>query len=156
MDDTVYAEVHLDEGRLVLTGTHFLLLDKKGRRENLFNLTYVTAPSFEIHHSFRHRGCGIIAAGIFFSAAIAGLVPCAADVGGLKLEGRFAIGSLFALIFGVMFLVGVLRSRRIFWLRFNYANVARQIPLPGADVEALQKFLRLLEEWEESNRKPGQ
>lgn len=152
MDTTEVAVVAYDHGEVVLTRSHLLFLHPDSRVEFSFALEHLSDAASELAHSFRHRLLGLI---VGFALLLFGLIALAGFFLANMLNnlavaprtiGRFGIAGGFCLGFGVIFLYGALSSRQVYWLRFCYAGVRRQLPLPGVSTEALDRLVELLQE----------
>jgi hypothetical protein len=146
MQSANVVEVHFTGGKLALTDTHLLVLDVTGAARMSFALAHLSDLAIEHRHSFRHRTLGLLAA---VPLLIFGLATCGGfllgDMVALPVAlGRLGMAGLFAIAFGVLFLVGPLSSRPIDWLAFRYARVRRQVPLPGATRADVERLLAVL------------
>jgi hypothetical protein len=146
MDSTLVASASYRDGSVVLTRSHLLFLRPDGTVRLAFTLEHISDAAVEYEHSFRHRNLGLLFAVALFG--LSGVLLGGFQGGDLtrlpRAMGKIGIGSLFAFLFGMLFLVGVVRSRRVHWLCFRYAGVRRQIDLPGVVVAELQKIVTLL------------
>ncbi len=101
-------------------------------------------------HSFRHRGLGIVCAAILLVPSIAVLLAGGNNLAAWGLfRGKLGFASLFGTFFGLLFLWGVFRSRRIWWLHVRYGDGVKNISLPGVDESELEAFLMALKDREE-------
>jgi hypothetical protein len=146
MDSTLVASVSFRDGTVALTAGQLLFLRSDGTLRSAFALQHVSDAAVEYEHSFRHRILGLLcAAALFGLSVMLGGIFQGGDVTSMpQTMGRIGIGSLFAFLFGLLFLVGVLRSRRVHWLCFRYAGVRRRIDVPDVMVAELEKIVVLL------------
>jgi hypothetical protein len=147
MDASLVASVTYRDGSVALTDSHLLFCRPDGTVRLAFALEHVSDVATEYEHSFRHRFLGLFCAVILFMASVVllGIFQAGPMAGLPPMTGRFGIGGLFAFLFGMQFLVGVIRSRRVHWLCFRYARVRRQIDLPDVLLAELQRLVALLE-----------
>jgi hypothetical protein len=135
------------QGYLALTDTHLLVVRNRHLVESLA-LQHLSAVTTEEAHSFRHRLWGLVAALILLAPPLGLLVAgnFAANLALVGLfKGRFGLGLLFAAFFGLMFLWGVVTSRRIWWLQVRYGSARKSVPLPGVEPELLERFVQILD-----------
>src|SRR6516165_24777 len=95
-------------GNLVLTPTHLLVANENNVVSSSFELAKTVALRVEEHHSFRHRGWGML-------AAVALLIPTLSCLLTVIMAGNWAVfgthlglAILCGLFFGILFLYGVL------------------------------------------------
>jgi hypothetical protein len=147
MDAAIRDAVLFDEGSLVLTDAHLLVMRTDGRIANSYPLTELSEVAWEERHSFRHRTLGLIGAVALLVPSLWALLSALLEgnLGALLLFGeRLGVAIFFGLFFGMLFLCGVLLSRRICWLRLKSGKVSRLLPLPGAAPEDLMRMVDLL------------
>ena len=128
-------------GSLVLTDSHLLLVNPKGVVTASFDLAQTGNIRLEEHHSFRHRGFGMIAAAVLLAPSLWSLISVMVSGNWPVLGTHLGVAIFFGLLFGTLFLYGVLASRRIPWLRLTYNGVEKTIPLPGIERHDVEKIL---------------
>ena len=95
--------------------------------------------------SFRHRIWGIVFAAVLLVPSLAALAGGANNPAAWGIfKGKLGFAALFGTFFGVMFLWGVCRSRRIWWMHVRYGKAGKNIPLPGVDERELERFVKAL------------
>jgi hypothetical protein len=134
------------DGSVALTDTHLLFLRSNGTVRLAFALQHLADVTVEYEHSFRHRALGILCAVVLLTTSVAllGLFQAGPLIGLPRMPVHIRFGALFAFLFGVLFLVGVIRSRRVYWLCFRYAEVQRRVDLPDVLRAELQRLVVLL------------
>lgn len=146
MDQVVRQTLAYQRGHLTLTDTHLFVVRDGSVAESLA-LRHLSEPSTEEAHSFRHRVWGL-GAGIFFLVPAAALLLPAGVVDKVAVLALFqtkvGLAVVFTMFFGFLFLWGVFRSRRIWWLRIRYGSTTKLLALPGVDPEALGEFMAML------------
>src|SRR5438105_4376601 len=117
-------------GYMSLTDSHLFVVRDGYVAESLL-LLHLSDVTAENAHSFRHRVLGIVAAVVLLSPVVGVLLPddIVGNIAVLALfRGRFGIGLLFAVFFGLYFLWGVLTSRRIWWAHVRYGGTLKLTP----------------------------
>lgn len=136
------------DGRVILTDEHLHVVKPNGTIENSFALPHLSSVFYEECHSFRHRWLGCIASvvllfGTFLTCGGIGLLT--GQVAGMpRTSGLMGIGGVFSFFFSMVFLYGIVTSRRIHWLGFTYGTALRRIPLPGAGPEDVERFVDIM------------
>jgi hypothetical protein len=140
------ASVPYRDGAVGLSDTHLLFLRPNGAVRLAFALKHLSDTAVEYEHSFRHRVLGLLCAVLLLAASVVllGLFLAGPLIGRPRMAGRIGFGAIFAFLFGMLFLVGVIRSRRVYWLCFHYARVRRQVDLPNVVRADLQRLVVLL------------
>ena len=128
-------------GNLVLTPTHLLLTNENSVVATSFELAKIVNLRVEEHHSFRHRGWGMLAAAVLLIPTFWCLVTVIVEGNWAVLGTHLGLAILCGLFFGTLFLCGVLASRRIPWLRLTHDGIENMIPLPGVEKEVVESFL---------------
>lgn len=139
-----------DDGYVALTETHMQVVRDGRMMENLA-YKHIASASIEEAHSFRHRVFGLIA-GICLLILPVGLLISAATLPDQavqaldldRLSGLSLVGLMCGILFGLVFLWGVITSRRIWWLRVQYGKMPKLIPLAGAGQLDVEEFLEAL------------
>ncbi|HMF17626.1 MAG TPA: hypothetical protein VKE98_10490 [Gemmataceae bacterium] len=143
MDAGYREELIFAGGSLVLTDSHLLLVNPKGVVTASFDLVQTGNIRPEEHHSFRHRGLGMIAAAVLLVPSLWSLISVMVSCNWPILGTHLGVAIFFGLLFGMLFLYGVLASRRIPWLRLTYNGREKLIPLPGIEKHEVKKILDL-------------
>jgi hypothetical protein len=128
-------------GNLVLTPTHLLMTDPNHVVSASYELAQIADIGMEEHHSFRHRGWGMIAAAGLLVPSFWCLFTVIVEGNWGVLATHLGLAILFGLLFGTLFLYGVLASRRIAWLRLTCNGMEKMIPLPGIEKSQLENAL---------------
>lgn len=150
MDETTIYAIAYDDGGIHLTDRMLVSVNAKGFVQRAFELDHISEVDLEKCHSFRHRTLGLIFGLILLVPAFFGLGLIGLPNDRLPgLHGRVTIGVLFFLFFGILFLIGVARSREIRWLRFRYARVQQMLSLPGVASEEAERMVQLLRQFVE-------
>jgi hypothetical protein len=141
VDEIVCHTLHYDGGHLALSKTHLLVARGNHVAESLA-LRHLAEARVEEAHSFRHRVGGLIAG---IGLLVFGIAACAAGVNLLQaFRGKIGIGAIISIAFGIAFLVPVVTSRRIRWLRIRYGAATKLIPLPGVDLDSADQFVSMI------------
>ena len=142
MNTQLLASASYRDGSVALTDSHLLFLRPDDTVRLAFALEHVSEVTVEFEHSFRHRTLGLLCAVVLFAVSVffLGIFQFGDAVGLPRTTGRIGIAGLFAFLFGMLFLLGVLRSRRVHWLCFRYARVRRQFDLPDVSLAELEKL----------------
>jgi hypothetical protein len=146
MSDLPREALLFDGGFVVLTDTHVRVVRRKDVAESLL-LKHLSSVDTEVAHSFRHRILGFLVATLLLGASLAVVVRAIAlgDMGVFTIvRGRVGVGLLCMVFFGLLFLWGVVTSRRVWWITVRYGGTRKLIPLPGVDDGALERFLQIL------------
>lgn len=125
----------------MLTRTHLLILNENSVVTTTIELANVANMRVERHHSFRHRGLGMIAALLLLIPSLWSLMTTIAAGNWAVLGTHLGLAILFGLLFGTLFLYGVLSSEYIPWLRVAQNGVEKLIPLPGTQNLEVERFL---------------
>jgi hypothetical protein len=141
MDAGYREELAFAGGRLVLTDSHLVTVNAKGIVTASFDLAQTGNIRLEEHHSFRHRGLGMIAAVALLVPSLWFLIAVIVSGNWPVLGTHLGVAVFFGLLFGTLFLYGVLASRRIPWLRLTCDGVEKMIPLPGVEKHDVEQFL---------------
>jgi hypothetical protein len=144
MDAAVSETLPYQDGYLTLTETHLFVV-RGGYLVETLALRHLSGITAGQAQSFRHPLLGLLAAGLLLGPSLALLLPgnIAVNIAVLAfLRGRVGGGVLFAAFFGILFLWGVVTSRRIWWLHLRYSGVRKTLPLPGAEPQRIERFLQ--------------
>ena len=136
-------------GYLALTETHLVVVQRDGSPSIWLSPTWVRRCA-EQAHSFRHRGSEIVCGACCGSVGSRSARRRQQSRGLGAFQGQAGFAALFGAFFGLLFLGGVLHSRRIWSLRVRYGDAVKNIPLPGVDENELEEFLKALRDREET------
>ncbi len=136
-------ELPIHRGKIVLTETH-LQVERDARLKESHALKHISDVTIEETHSFRHRVFGLLAGLSLLITSLIVILPQHRQ-GDVVFHGRGTEVMLFMAFMGIVFLIAVLRSRVIWWLRFRYAGVSRFVPLPEVEYDTLEHFRSILQ-----------
>ena len=112
-------------GYLALTETHLVVVQRQRVAEYLA-FAHLGEARAEQAHSFRHRGWGIVCGALLLVPSVAVLLAGGNNFAAWGLfRGKLGFAALFGAFFGLLFLGGVLHSRRIGGCAFAMATRSR-------------------------------
>jgi hypothetical protein len=136
------AIVPFSGGRVQLTETHLQVIQGNQCSQSI-SLDGISDAVAEVRRSFRHPIAGGVFAAILLVTSVSVVIYILVHDGplGLLALERFGIALLFGIFFGLLLAFGVLSSRKIVWIRVTWHGTMRLIPLPGAHMEDVDRFL---------------